>query len=74
MIDRIALLVALSVCIAVPGWAQNYAVSQDSVDVGAPEYSPYLHQSYPNRVFWGDTHLRQLLDRREHGRQHGHAR
>jgi hypothetical protein len=22
-----------------------------------PEFSPYLHQGHPNRVFWGDTHL-----------------
>jgi hypothetical protein len=28
-----------------------------NVSIGRPEYSPYLHQSYPNRVLWGDTHL-----------------
>ena len=27
------------------------------INIGRKEYSPYLHQSYPNRVFWGDTHL-----------------
>jgi hypothetical protein len=26
-----------------------------------PEYSPYVGQSFPNRVFWGDTHLHTSL-------------
>ncbi len=24
---------------------------------GRKEYSPYLNQAYPQRVFWGETHL-----------------
>jgi len=30
---------------------------EGDINIGRKEYSPYLHQSYPNRVFWGDTHL-----------------
>jgi hypothetical protein len=38
-------------------WAQDYAVQENDISIGRKEYSPYLHQRYPNRVFWGDTHL-----------------
>ncbi|MCE8514891.1 DUF3604 domain-containing protein [Ruegeria pomeroyi] len=41
--------------------AQTYvgdvAIQEDDVELGARHYSPYLDQSYPNRVFFGDTHL-----------------
>ncbi len=37
--------------------AQDFAVTKEDINVGKKQYSPYLHQSYPNRVFWGDTHL-----------------
>jgi hypothetical protein len=29
----------------------------DDVSLGKAEYSPYLHQGYPDRVYFGDTHL-----------------
>ena len=32
------------------------------VGVSAEEsYSPYVHQSYPTRVYWGDTHVHTAL-------------
>jgi len=37
--------------------AQDIAVREGDISIGAEHYSPYLYQSYPNRVFWGDTHL-----------------
>jgi hypothetical protein len=37
--------------------AQDISVSEQDIHIGGKEYSPYLHQAYPNRVFWGDTHL-----------------
>ena len=41
--------------------AQTYtgdvAIDPDDVAIGQKHYSPYLDQSYPNRVFFGDTHL-----------------
>jgi hypothetical protein len=29
----------------------------DESVLGKREYSPYLHDNYPQRVFWGDTHV-----------------
>ena len=41
--------------------AQTYtgdiAIDNEDVAIGQRHYSPYLDQSYPNRVFFGDTHL-----------------
>jgi len=41
--------------------AQTYtgevAIDEGDVAIGQKHYSPYLDQSYPNRVFFGDTHL-----------------
>ena len=46
-------------CVALPGFvvAQDFAVTKEDINIGKKEYSPYLHQSYPDRVFFGDTHL-----------------
>ena len=52
------LFAAMACCVAsLPATAQDYAISKEDINIGKQEYSPYLHQSYPNRVFWGDTHL-----------------
>jgi len=37
--------------------AQEVAITRGDVKVGEKEYSPYLYQAYPDRVYWGDTHL-----------------
>jgi hypothetical protein len=37
--------------------AQDFAITKEEIKAGKKQYSPYLHQSYPDRVFWGDTHL-----------------
>jgi Protein of unknown function (DUF3604) len=47
-----ALLVAASA-----SQAQDFAISKENINAGKKQYSPYLYQSYPNRVFWGDTHV-----------------
>ncbi|MBD1548730.1 DUF3604 domain-containing protein [Roseibium aggregatum] len=39
------------------GYLGDVAISEKDVKLGARHYSPFLDQSYPNRVFWGDTHL-----------------
>ncbi|MCE8537881.1 DUF3604 domain-containing protein [Ruegeria pomeroyi] len=39
------------------GYLGDVAIGQDDVRLGGKHYSPYLDQSYPNRVFFGDTHL-----------------
>jgi hypothetical protein len=37
--------------------AQDIAVTEKDIDIGGQNYSPYLYQSYPDQVFFGDTHL-----------------
>jgi hypothetical protein len=52
-----------SVAIFIPGtvFAGNYAgyggEPTQSDHLGEKEYSPYLDIGYPQRVFWGDTHV-----------------
>ncbi|MCG6920322.1 MAG: DUF3604 domain-containing protein [Acidobacteria bacterium] len=36
---------------------QDLSIEPEEVTLGRKEYSPYLHRGYPQRVFWGDTHL-----------------
>jgi hypothetical protein len=43
--------------LSMSAFAQDFAVRKESIGIGKKEYSPYLHQSHPNRVFFGDTHL-----------------
>ena len=35
----------------------DFAVSRDNVSQKEPVYSPYVGQSHPDRVYWGDSHL-----------------
>jgi hypothetical protein len=44
------------VSVSVPALAQD---AGDPANVSQPEkeYSPYLGHNYPDKVFWGDTHL-----------------
>ena len=37
--------------------AQDADLGPESVKIGQGEYSPYLDQGYPDRVYFGDTHL-----------------
>jgi hypothetical protein len=56
--NSLSVFILLFACTAV---AQDYlgdiAIEKEDVVLGEGHYSPYLDQSYPNRVFWGDTHL-----------------
>jgi hypothetical protein len=45
------------VILSVPALAQEYAIDTDDVRIGQKEYSPFLNRGYPQRVYWGDTHL-----------------
>jgi hypothetical protein len=40
-----------------PALAQDLRGEGDDVKLGRPEYSPYLDEGYPQRVFFGDTHV-----------------
>jgi len=35
----------------------DFAVSKENVPQKEPIYSPYVGQSHPDRVYWGDTHV-----------------
>ncbi len=35
--------------------AQDFTVQPEDVKGDEVDYSPYVDQHYPNRVFWGDT-------------------
>ncbi len=35
----------------------DFAVTKENVPQKEPVYSPYVGQSHPDRVFWGDSHL-----------------
>ncbi len=39
------------------GYVGDVAIDEKDVKLGAKHYSPFLDESYPNRVLWGDTHL-----------------
>ena len=39
------------------GYVGDVAIDEKDVTLGQQRYSPFLDQSFPNRVFWGDTHL-----------------
>lgn len=52
----VALLWA-TVAIAQEGYMGDVAIDREDVELGARHYSPYLDQSFPNRLLWGDTHL-----------------
>ncbi len=38
------------------GFAQDFAVDRDDMPDEAPEYSPYVDDHFPKRVYFGDTH------------------
>ena len=60
---RAVVSIAIGIAILLPGvsWTQGYvgdvAIQEEDVGLGTPHYSPFLDQSYPNQVLWGDTHL-----------------
>ena len=57
-VHKTTLASLMAVGLAVPVLAQEgeHASEEDFVP-RARSYSPFLDQHFPNRVFWGDTHL-----------------
>ncbi len=53
--------VSLSALLTGAALAQDYsgelAINPEDVRLGQRGYSPFVDQSFPNQVFWGDTHL-----------------
>jgi hypothetical protein len=57
-------VLSLILCTGIPGMAtaqesagMDAQLNKDNVDFGKKAYSPYVNRAYPNRIFWGDTHL-----------------
>jgi hypothetical protein len=55
-----AVLIPAAILFALPVYAETYgghAGDPNDSTFGKKEYSPYLDIGYPQRVFWGDTHV-----------------
>ena len=59
-------IIGIALCFLASGFAfaqdgqttgADFAVSRDNVPQKDPVYSPYVGQSHPDRVYWGDSHL-----------------
>jgi hypothetical protein len=58
MIDRNAVIVVfLAAAVPAVAPAQDVEATAGQITFGKPEYSPYLDQGFPDRVYFGDTHL-----------------
>ena len=50
-------ILACLIALAPASNAQEVQITPDNVAHGEPDYSPFIDQHFPTRVFWGDTHL-----------------
>ncbi len=61
MIYKLISMIALTLVSFGAALAQDYAgelaINPDNVALGKAHFSPFVDESFPNRVFWGDTHL-----------------
>lgn len=64
ILTRTVSYAALATMLVAPTIAQSqsvsgtdFALSADNVPANNQKYSPFVGQEYPNRVFWGDSHL-----------------
>ncbi len=53
----VAVGVALVLAAISPSWAQDLVPAKEDFEAPKVEYSPYVDEHFPNRVFFGDTHL-----------------
>ena len=58
---RTALVVALCVIFGITGLAIAQSDAPPVAPVDKSKYSPYPTQNFPNRVYFGDTHLHTAL-------------
>ena len=53
--------VILSCAVGLPNTTRaqglDLKAEEEDIKIGEREYSPYLNRGYPQRVFWGDTHV-----------------
>ena len=50
-------LIGVTAFSGAPVQAQDVAIDSSNVRIGRREYSPHLTRGFPQRVFWGDTHV-----------------
>ena len=53
----LALLTVITTALVRPVKAQELQTDPKTLKQARKEYSPYLNQNFPRRVFWGDTHV-----------------
>ena len=53
---NLIVLAALSF-VSYPLFAQEFTVQKEDTAHNEPDYSPFVDQHHPDRVYWGDTHL-----------------
>lgn len=51
------IVVSMLILSYAPVFAQEIQHNPQTIQPAEKEYSPYLNHNYPDRVFWGDTHL-----------------
>ena len=56
MIVAVSSALAL-VLVTMPALAQEFTLHKEDVVGDKPDYSPFVDRHYPQRVYWGDTHL-----------------
>lgn len=54
---RLVILVLLASSACGLAQAQDSEATDEQITFGRPQYSPYLDQGFPDRVYFGDTHL-----------------
>ena len=56
---RLLKLLSCTAAILVPfvASAQEFTIAPEHTIGDQKDFSPFVDQHYPNRVFWGDTHL-----------------
>jgi hypothetical protein len=57
MLARSAIIALAIAGFSLPAVAQDVDLDPAKVKLGSQEYSPYLDKGYPDRVYFGDTHL-----------------
>jgi hypothetical protein len=57
MAAKMKITLVLCLALATSGLAQELTVDKKDAAYNEPDYSPFVDQHFPNRVYWGDTHL-----------------
>ena len=52
-----SLILSLLTAFSVTAFAQELTVDKKHAIAKEQDYSPFVDQHFPNRVYWGDTHL-----------------